>query len=146
MNAAFPEKPSTETSVSVVLQAVAQTSSDTRLLSGPAAGSPVPIDLMPIRCTWLASMSRLDESSTVAPLAAWKVTAEVIAVRFAITNSGDPRAVVGPAEYVPAASSTMLPFTAFWNAPLNVAQGVAVLAQSFASDPVGDMKMLGAFV
>src|SRR4051794_9276178 len=146
MNAALPEKPSTSTSVSVVAQALAQTSSETRLLSGPAAASPVPIDLIPITCTWLASISRLDESRTVAPVAGWKVTADVIADRSAITNSGEPSVVVGPAEYVPPASSTMLPLTAFWNAPLNVAHAVAGLTQSFASEPVGDMKTLGPFV
>src|SRR6476619_3699116 len=96
MNADLPENPSAYTSMSGVAQAFSQTLSDTRELSGPLAGLPVPADLTPITCTWLASMSRSDERSTVAPAAGWNVTAEVIAGRFAIE----------PAEYVPPASST----------------------------------------
>src|SRR6476619_735099 len=69
MNADLPENPSAYTSMSGVAQAFSQTLSDTRELSGPLAGLPVPADLTPLTCTWLASMSRSAERSTVAPAA-----------------------------------------------------------------------------
>ena len=75
-------------------------------------------------------MSRSEERRTVAPPAGWKVTAEVIAPRFAIV----------PAEYVPAASSTTSPLLALGKVPLKVLHADAGDVQVFESLPVGDMN------
>src|SRR5262245_22892632 len=116
MNADLPAKPSTYTSVSGVAHTLSQTLNETRLLSGPLAGSPVPRDLIPLTCTWLASISRPDARSTVAPAAGRNVTADVMAERLPTTNSG--AGIDDPAEYVPAPSSTPRPPDPLGTAPL----------------------------
>src|SRR5262245_20531477 len=93
---------------------------------------------MPMTCTWLASMSRSDARSTVAPAAGRNVTADKITGRFATRNFGAGTAV--PAEHVPPASSTTSPPVAFWKAPSNVLHGAVGEVHVLASLPEGDMK------
>src|SRR5579863_3374846 len=78
MNADLPVKFWTRTSVSVdVHGAASQTFRDTRELSGPPAGSPVPCETMPIMWKWLARMLMSEPRRTVAPVAGSKVIGSV---------------------------------------------------------------------